>query len=350
MKLTAECPHCHMKQQFIGVEGETKEITCSNCGKKAILTFPSPCFHLKDGCSIIVAHLTKLYNSMKAVDDISFQVKAGEILGFLGPNGAGKTTTIKALLGLIHVDNGTILLNNMDINKQSKLAKKYIGYLPEKVAFYNNLTALQNLEFYAEMKKTSKKECHMLIDEFGLKEATFKKVGAFSKGMIQRLGVARAFLGNPQILILDEPTEGLDARGVVLIRQKILDAKKQGKTVFVSSHILSEIQAVCDRVCIINKGRIVAEDTVAGLSKKLNIQPILTIELESITEKMVDSVKHISGVEVQQITDKTIVVSCSSELKLKVLDTISKAKGNILNFQIKEPSLEDVFMRFTEDA
>ena len=233
-----------------------------------------------ESSAIIARNLTKSYNKFKAVDTISFSVKKGEIFGFLGPNGAGKTTTIKAILDLIHADEGEISINGIDVRTQGKKARQFIGYMPEQVAFYDNLTALQNMRFYAEMKHASKDECERLIEEVGLGDAGKKKVGAFSKGMVQRLGMARASLGNPPIMILDEPSGGLDPRGVVLVRDKILDLKKKGVSIFISSHILSEIQEICDRVGIINKGRLVAQDTVDALGKKLNLKPQITVTVQ----------------------------------------------------------------------
>ena len=194
---------------------------------------------------IYVHQLTKNYKDITAVKNISFRIKKGEIFGFLGPNGAGKTTTIKAILGHININQGTIKIHNENIKHNHKQANKYLGYLPEKVAFYNNLTALKNMHFYAEMKQATKEECEPLIREFGLSQAINKKVGQYSKGMTQRLGMARAILGNPPIIILDEPSSGLDPRGVVQIRDKIIELnKKFNTTFFISSHILSEIQAV----------------------------------------------------------------------------------------------------------
>ena len=147
------------------------------------------------------------------------------------------------------------------------------------------------------MKKSSKDECKILIEEFGLSNAINKKVGAFSKGMVQRLGMARALIDKPPILILDEPSGGLDPRGVILIRSKIREMKNKGSTILVSSHILSEVQEICDRVCIINKGEIVAQDTVEGLRKKLNIKPKITIELEKISDNIIKSVNEVKGIE-----------------------------------------------------
>jgi ABC-type multidrug transport system ATPase subunit len=282
------------------------------------------------------------------VNNISFNVEEGEIFGFLGPNGAGKTTTIKAMLDLTHADAGTIKINGIDIKTHSKEAKKYVGYMPEKVAFYDNLTALQNLAFYAEITHATKDECINLIEEFGLGDTGKKRVGKFSKGMIQRLGMARAILGNPPILILDEPSGGLDPRGVVLIRDKILEMKKKGTTIFVSSHILSEIQEICDRVGIINKGVLVAQDSVEELSKKLNLKPQITVTVDKMSPTIENTVKRLPGVDMVKVQGNTIEIVCDGAIKAKVILAISTAGATIQNLQTKEPSLEEVFMWYTE--
>ena len=298
--------------------------------------------------TIEVSGLKKTYNHIPAVDNVSFRISKGEIFGFLGPNGAGKTTTIKSMLDLIHADAGSISINGFDVRTHGKEAKKYIGYMPEKVAFYDNLTALQNLGFYAEIKHASKQECIDLIEELGLGDTGKKRVGKFSKGMTQRLGMARALLGNPPILILDEPSGGLDPRGVVLIRDKILEMKKKGTTIFVSSHILSEIQEICDRVGIINKGVLVAQDSVEGLSKKLNLKPQMTITVDKLSPSIEDAVKKLPGVEHVQSKGNTLDIVCDGAMKAKVILAITNAGANIQNLQTKEPSLEEVFMRYTE--
>ena len=351
VKKTLMCPKCKNKIVLEANPGEKTYITCSNCNTKGMFIFPEGKSEIKttdNSFAIEVRSLTKSFNNFKAVDDVSFNVRTGEIFGFLGPNGAGKTTTIKAILDLIHANSGEIKINGLDITKKGKEAKKHVGYLPERVAFYNNLTALQNLNFYAEMKNASKEECKALIEEFGLGDAVSKKVGKFSKGMVQRLGMARAVLGNPPILILDEPSGGLDPRGVVLIRNKIREMRDKGTTVFVSSHILSEIQALCDRVGIIDKGVLVAEDTVSQLSKRLNIKPKLSVELEEMSDAIKEAVKKVDGIDDVQIINKIINVICESKLKAKVIIAIASAGGNIINLHTTEPSLEEVFMRFTE--
>jgi len=335
------CPKCKHIITLEGVPGETVRQPCPECNNTAIFEFSNqqPIIEIKN--------LTKRYEKETAVNNVSFSVKKGEIFGFLGPNGAGKTTTIKAILDLIKTDSGDIIIEGFDIKKQGKKAKQHIGYLPEKVAFYNNLTALQNLKFYAEMKKTPKEQCKTLIEEFGLGDSVNKKVGKYSKGMTQRLGMARAILGNPSIIILDEPSGGLDPRGVLQIREKIKELKNQGATIFISSHILSEIQEVCDRVGIINNGVLVAKDTVTGLSNKLNIKPKMIMELENIPPKLEEKIKKVKGVDNVEIIGKMVHVVCDQTTKSKVIIAIEKANASILNFYTQEPSLEQVFMRYT---
>jgi ABC-2 type transport system ATP-binding protein len=345
-----KCPKCKTMITISGKPEEKIFITCPQCNQKGAYIIPGVQQQktLTAQAAIEVTGLTKSYNHFTAVNNVSFNVAKGEIFGFLGPNGAGKTTTIKSILDLIHANTGTIKINGIDVRTNVKEAKKYVGYMPEKVAFYDNLTALQNLSFYAEITHSTKDECIRLIEEFGLGDTGKKRVGKFSKGMIQRLGMARAILGNPPILILDEPSGGLDPRGVVLIRDKILDMKKKGTTIFVSSHILSEIQEICDRVGIINKGVIVAQDSVEGLSKKLNLKPQITVTIDKITSELENAVRQLPGVDQVNIKGNTLEIICDGAMKAKVILAISTAGGNILNLQTKEPSLEEVFMRYTE--
>jgi len=348
---TVKCPSCKSILTIMGEPGEKVPITCPSCQQQGVFTIPKenqvpP--SLTQQTAIEVSGLRKTYNHVPAVNNVSFCVNKGEIFGFLGPNGAGKTTTIKAILDLIHADAGTITINGIDVRTKGKQAKRYVGYMPEKVAFYDNLTALQNMNFYAEIKHASKQDCIDLINELGLGDTGKKRVGKFSKGMLQRLGMARALLGNPPILILDEPSGGLDPRGVVLIRDKILEMKKKGTTIFVSSHILSEIQEICDRVGIINKGVLVAQDSVEGLSKKLNLKPQMNITVDKLSASIEDAVRKLPGVDHVQGKGNTLEIICDGAMKAKVILAITNAGAIIQNLQTKEPSLEEVFMRYTE--
>jgi len=182
----------------------------------------------------------------------------------------------------------------------------------------------------------------------GLGDVVNKRVGKFSKGMVQRLGMAQAMLGSPPILILDEPSSGLDPRGAVLIRDKIKESQKNGATIFLSSHILAEVQEICDRIAIINKGYLVAKDSVSNLRQKLNLKPKLTLELENMTDKIQKAVRDIDGIENIQIVNKIINIICDPKAKSKVIVAIEKAGGSIINLHTSDPSLEQVFMKYTE--
>ena len=349
---TVKCPKCGNKMVVTGNPGEKTYITCPKCNTKGKFVFPGEGKKVEKTSSpsaIEVHGLTKSFNGLKAVNNASFTVKKGEVFGFLGPNGAGKTTTIKSIIGLIQPNTGQIKINGINTKEDSKSAKRYVGYLPEKVAFYDNLTALQNMYFYADMKQVSRIECEPLLVEIGLEDAINKKVGKFSKGMQQRLGMARALLGSPPILILDEPSGGLDPRGVALIRKKIKEMKEKGSSVFVSSHILAEVQEVCDRVGIISNGIIVAEDTVSRLRDRLKLKPKLVLELEKMNDKVVQAVEQIDGVEHVEVIGVMLHVACDPKSKSKIILVVEKAGGNIVNIQTMEPSLEEVFMILTED-
>ncbi|MEA3457247.1 MAG: ABC transporter ATP-binding protein [Candidatus Thermoplasmatota archaeon] len=349
---TVKCSKCGHETTINGESGERVILTCPKCNTKGKYVFPEKGKQAEKTSSpsaIEVHRLTKSFNGLKAVNNASFKVKKGEVFGFLGPNGAGKTTTIKAILGLIHPNTGQIKINGINTKDDSKSAKSYVGYLPEKVAFYDNLTALQNMYFYADMKHASRFECEPLLVEMGLEHAINKKVGKFSKGMQQRLGMARALLGSPPILILDEPSGGLDPRGVALIRKKIKEMKEKGSSVFVSSHILAEVQEVCDRVGIISKGVVVAEDSVDRLRDRLKLKPKLVLELESTSKKVVKAIKTLDGVDHVEVIGVMLHIECDPKSKSKIIIAVEKAGGNIINIQTMEPSLEEVFMRFTED-
>ncbi len=291
---------------------------------------------------IEVKNLRKEYDGIVAVNNISFEVKKGEIFALLGPNGAGKTTTIKAILGLINYD-GEIYIEEK--NARNKDIKKYIGYLPEIVSFYDNLTALQTLQFFAELKGVDRYECIKLLKEFGLKESANRKVGEFSKGMKQRLALAQCLLGKPKLLILDEPTSGLDALGAYEIRNKIKEMNKKGVTILLCSHILSEVQELADRVAIMDKGKIIAMDTVENLGKMLNIQPKLKIEVEKITDALIKKIEEI--VKEIEVKENIIEVSCPPDLKLQIINEIEK-ETKIIDFKTVEPTLEEIFIKMVK--
>jgi ABC-2 type transport system ATP-binding protein len=338
------CPKCKNRLTIEGNPGEKVVINCSKCKLKGQFTFPGAKTD-RDSISIEISNLSKIYKDVVAVDNISFNVKEGEIFGFLGPNGAGKTTTIKAMLDLIRVNSGHVKINGFDIKKQGIDAKKKIGYLPERVAFYDNLTPLQTLTFFCELKREDKSVVKPLIKDVGLEEAMTRKVGTFSKGMVQLLGVAQVQIGNPSIYILDEPMAGLDARWVKTIREKIKMLNEQGATVLFSSHILSEVENICDRVVIINKGKLIAQDTVENLSKYLKIKPRLEISIPGLNGKVPEVIKNLKGVEEVDAEDDTLLVTCESSVRSQVITTLEEAGLKIDNIKTIEPSLEEAFVK-----
>ncbi|MFA5772435.1 MAG: ABC transporter ATP-binding protein [Thermoplasmata archaeon] len=294
-----------------------------------------------------VRDLSKKYKDVQAVDNLNMKVRKGEIFGFLGPNGAGKSTTIKMLMSLAHPSGGEAFINGKSVTNDSVEIRREIGYLPERVAFYDNLTALQTLHFFCELKGADKSVAEPLLTEVGLEDAKHRKVGTFSKGMTQLLGFAQAMIGEPSIYILDEPTAGLDARWLKVARDKIKTLNVKGATIIFSSHILTEVQALCDRVAIIDKGKLVAEDSVPNLSKYLNIKPRLEIFIEGLNGKVPDSVLKIDGVEDAEAKENVLFVTCDAASRIDVITTLKKKGLDIRDFRTIEPSLEEVFIRLT---
>jgi len=347
------CPYCKTQMSFKGNPGERVQVECPNCGKKGMASFPddqAKTISEPGKYAIEVKNLSKYYGDrrrgyLKANDSVTFSVKKGEIFGFLGPNGAGKTTAIKAILRLIHVNSGQIRINGFNMMIDDIEAKKKIGYLPERVAFYENLTPLQTLNFFCELKNADKSIVRSLIREVGLEDAINRKVGTFSKGMVQLLGVAQTMIGNPSIYILDEPMGGLDARWVKTIREKIKMLNENGATVIFSSHILTEVEALCDRVAIIDKGKIIAEDTIANLSEYLKIKPRLSIFIKGLDGKIPDIIKNLEGVESVEAQGDILFVTCGPTVRSKVITSLEEAGYEIVDIKTIEPSLEEAFVK-----
>lgn len=298
---------------------------------------------------IITKNLTKKFGDFVAVDSLNLKIERGEIFGFLGPNGAGKTTTIKMLLGLIFPTSGKIIIDGVEAEKNFKEVKRKIGYVPEKVEFYSNLTPLQTLNFFCELKDVEKSVAEDLLKEVGLHDVINKKVGTFSKGMTQLLGIAQAMIGNPSIYILDEPMGGLDARWVKIVREKIKGVNANGATVVFSSHILSEVQNLCHKVAIINKGRLIAEDTVEKLSRHFNIKPRLEIYIEGLNGVVPEDVLKIEGVEEAEAEGNKLSVICSADARVTVLRVLEGRGMKVNDFRTVEPSLEEAFVKLISE-
>jgi ABC-2 type transport system ATP-binding protein len=298
---------------------------------------------------IIVSHLTKIYGQQKAVDDISFTAGNNEIVGFLGPNGAGKSTTMKIITGYLFADSGEAEVNGVNVRNNPVEAKKQIGYLPEGNPLYHDMYVREYLQFTGEIHKVKngiKNRVEEVIDLTGLRPESNKKTGQLSKGYKQRVGLAAALLHDPEILILDEPTTGLDPNQIVEIRQLIKELGKN-KIVLFSSHILQEVESVCDRVVIINKGRIVADDTLSNLQSSNKSSHIIFVEFgkEADTEllKNIPTVEHVEKDKNQY----RLQTSDPEKVKKLLLEFSLENNLDILSLKTQNRSLEEVFRSLT---
>ena len=306
---------------------------------------------------IEVKNLTKHYGAKKAVDNISFTVNDGEILGFLGPNGAGKSTTMNILTGYISSTDGEVLINGIDILDNPTAAKKEIGYLPEIPPLYPDMSVREYLNFVYDLKKCRiPREAHIedVCKLVKITDVYDRLIKHLSKGYRQRVGMAQALIGNPKILILDEPTVGLDPKQILDIRNLI---KRLGKkhTVILSSHILSEIQAVCDRIVIISKGTIVADDTTENLTKTVSDDLRYTARIDGPRDEIVKLIKGIKGVE--NVTaemerepgafDYEIEVEENSDIRRELFKRLAERSWYMLGLKSNEMTLEDIFLKIT---
>ena len=306
---------------------------------------------------IEVINLTKRYGDKKAVDNISFKAEDGEVLGFLGPNGAGKSTTMNILTGYISCTDGKALIDGVDILEDPIKAKKQIGYLPELPPLYMDMTVKEYLYFVYDLKKCKLPKVSHLKDICGLVKIDHvynRIIKNLSKGYRQRVGLAQALIGNPKVLILDEPTVGLDPKQIIEIRTLI---RKLGKnhTVILSSHILSEVQAVCDKIIVINEGKVVANDTEEHLSQKLSGKHKLTAKIQGDKDKIVRAMQGIKGVEKvicdashkDGVNDIRIEAKEGVDIRRDVFETVVKNGWYMLELKTSELSLEDIFLKLT---
>ena len=310
---------------------------------------------------IEVKNVTKKYGNFTAVDNITFNVKDGEVVGLLGQNGAGKSTTMNMITGFIEPTDGTIIVNGFDIMKKSLKAKKQIGYMPENVPLYSELTVKEFVSYMAELKlvgrKERKQEVENVIKETGLEEVKNKLIRNLSRGYKQRVSMAGALVGNPEVLILDEPTVGLDPKQIIEIRNLIKNLGKK-HTVILSSHILSEISQICERVIILNKGKIVAIDTPENLEEKTKEQNVLFVTVEDKEEKMSSLKEKITDIEkLEMIKDNEdgtkqykIVSKSKKDIRKALFETLPKEEITIFELKKAETSLEDAFIKLVDNA
>ena len=310
---------------------------------------------------IKVENLTKYYGYNKVVSDLSFEVEKGEILGFLGPNGAGKTTTMKMLTCFMPPSSGRATIFGFDILKDSMEVRKRIGYLPEKTPLYHDLKVTEYLDFVARLKGVSNASIRSSIDRSvercGLESVTGKNIGTLSKGYQQRVGIAQAVINDPELLILDEPTLGLDPKQIIDIRHLINNLGRD-RTVILSSHILPEVSQVCNRVIIINKGRLVAVDSPENLRERLKKSSIIHVTARASADpaKISDIISGLDGVlmtSIQNADDETVSLTVESVPAKEMRDTISAALINsnigLLEIYSEELSLEDIFIKLVTE-
>ena len=308
---------------------------------------------------IEVKNVTKKYGSTIAVDDISFEVKDGEVVGFLGPNGAGKSTTMNMITGFIEPTTGQIIVNGNDISKRPRKAKKEIGYMPENVPLYYELTAKEFVSYMAELKLVKrserKQEVEKVLKETGLEDVKNKLIRNLSRGYKQRVSMAGALVGNPDVIILDEPTVGLDPKQITEIRSLIKELGKN-HTVILSTHILSEVSQICERVIIINKGKIVAIDTPENLEKTTREKNGIMVTVEDPKDNMShlkDEIKEIDSVElVKDNEDGTkqylITTSTDMDLRKPLFEVLPKEEIVIFELRKTETTLEDAFIKLID--
>jgi ABC-2 type transport system ATP-binding protein len=298
--------------------------------------------------SIEVKNLLKEYGEQKAVNNISFKIEEGEIVGFLGPNGAGKSTTMKIITGYLQQTGGEAYVSGINVANDPLETKKKIGYLPEANALYYDMYVKEYLGFIAEVHKISNRQQAIsnAIETVGLKIESKKKIGQLSKGYKQRVGLAAALIHDPEVLILDEPTSGLDPNQIIEIREVI---KQQGKnkTVLFSSHILQEVEAMCDRVIIINKGQLVADDKLTTLRKNSGATTKVILELKEIVDEEV--MTSVFGKEVHRVSPATwkFETDDPERLKKQILQLTLQNNLNIVSLQTETTHLEDVFRNLT---
>ena len=307
---------------------------------------------------IEVESLTKKYGSHVAVDNLSFRVERGMIYGFLGPNGAGKSTTMNMMTGYIAATSGTVKINGYDILKNPEQAKKSIGYLPELPPVYPDMTVYEYLRFVAELKKVKKNERQAQIEDVmkqtQIEDVKGRLIKNLSKGYKQRVGLAQAIIGYPEVIILDEPTVGLDPKQIIEIRELIRELAKK-HTIILSSHILSEVSAVCDHIMIISKGKLVASDTPEGLMTLLKGGRQMKLSLlgeQSKVEELLRSMESVKDFSMQPpraegMVSVNIRTEDTEDIRVELFHRLAAADMPIMELSLSEKSLEDVFLELT---
>lgn len=299
--------------------------------------------------SLQVANLVKIYGEQKAVNNISFSINKGEIVGFLGPNGAGKSTTMKMITGYLQPDGGSALVCGINVVDNPIAVKKKIGYLPEANPLYYDMYVREYLQFIAGVHqiKEAKPNINRVIELTGLTTESRKKTGQLSKGYKQRVGLAAALIHQPEVLILDEPTSGLDPNQIIEIRN-VIKEEARNKTVLFSSHILSEVEAICSRIIIINKGQLVADDTLQNLGKTKKGKSIAVAFDKPVDETLLQNLPSVIRVNKTSDSSFSLQTNDNASTRRQLLELALQLNLNIVSLQSEESNLEDVFRQLTK--
>ncbi|HLY70334.1 MAG TPA: gliding motility-associated ABC transporter ATP-binding subunit GldA [Puia sp.] len=301
--------------------------------------------------SIEVSSLTKIYGEQKAIDNISFSINNGEVVGFLGPNGAGKSTTMKIITGYLQQDGGEAFVSGTNVKEQPMVVKRKIGYLPEANPLYHDMYVKEYLSFVADVHSVRGQRStvvNKVIETVGLTPESKKRIGQLSKGFKQRVGLASALIHDPEVLILDEPTSGLDPNQIIEIREVIKNLGKI-KTVLFSSHILQEVEAICDRVIIINKGKIVADDKLSNLqSTNKNSHFVLVHFKENIEAALLMGLRDVTNVNFLPAGNWQLETANPESVRRQLLELALQNNLNIVSLQSENQRLEDVFRSLTK--
>lgn len=318
---------------------------------------------MSETLAIETQELTKRYDGVTVVDNLNLQVKENEVFGLLGPNGAGKTTTILMMLGLTEPSSGSVSVFGFNPTREPLKVKRQAGYLPERVGFYENLTARENLRFIADLNNISYAEASQRADEvlemvgltdneiaetLGPKRKIEKTVGKFSRGMKQRLGIAEVLIKRPKLVFLDEPTAGLDPKGINQLLDLIVDLPKMGTTVVLSSHQLYQVQRVCHSIGILAKGKMVIQGAIDKLGREALAGGRFQIEAETEgpSEKLVEVIRGIKGVTGVEVKDNVLSISTDADLRRQVSKAIVENNYPLIQMKIQEFSLDDIYMKY----
>lgn len=300
---------------------------------------------------ISVSNLTKSYGDFKALDSVTFSVSKGWVYGYLGPNGAGKTTTIRTMLGLLRPDDGEVQIEGINPSVNPVQALQKVGYAPELPTLQTFFTGEQLLDFMGRMfglaEQVRKEKTLELIELVGLKEWGDKKIGKYSKGMIQRLSLALALINDPTVLIMDEPTIGMDPEATVHFRNLFTQLSEEGKTVFISSHLLDEVQRICTHVGMINKGRMIFNGLISEVLDTFTQKWVVEAELEKVTEKIVSNLRQLDFVEDVKTEDNKLLIELKEkrDLRGEISSEIFKHEGVLLSLNLRKITLEDAYLQ-----